>query len=79
MAQDGKTTLDSIDWDSIAQELLDTFNTANRGRTEAYGAEGKNKQAEVAVQAALALAQVSAEARAAREALERDNFKIAKP
>lgn len=79
MAQDGKTTLDSIDWDSIAQELLDTFNTASRARTEVYGTEAKNKQAEIAVQAALALAQVSAEARAAREALERDNFKIAKP
>ncbi len=79
MAQDSKTTLDGIDWDKIADALLDTFNTANHWRTEAYGAEARTQQAELAVQAALALTQVSAEYRAQRDTAERDNFKIAKP
>lgn len=79
MTQDSKTTLDGIDWDKIADALLDTFNAANHGRINGYSADSKLKQAELTVQAALALAQVSAEFRAQRDAAERDNFKIAKP
>ncbi len=79
MAKSTKTTLDKIDWDSIATELLATFNAANTLRTTAYGNDDRRHNAELAVQAALALAQVSAEARAVREEKERDNFTISKP
>lgn len=80
MAQDTKTTLDSIDWDAMATDLLSIFNYNKSRINSSYaGTEEKVLSGHAAATAALALTHMAAQARAQREAADKDNFKISKP
>lgn len=67
MSSEQKTVLDSIDWDAMAQSVLDVFNHATAARNQGYFKDNNP----LIIQAAAALAQVSAEQRAQREAAAR--------
>ena len=62
-----------IDWDGLTKGLQQIFKQAIENNSKGWGG------ADQAIEAAKALAQVSAEARASREAKERDTYKISKP
>lgn len=80
MAQDKKTALDGIDWDAMAKDLLGIFNYSKERVTSNYASkEEKLMAGQAASTAALALTQLAAQARAEREAGERETFKIGKP
>lgn len=80
------TSTSDIDWDKMAKRLGNAFDSAmrivekNERHNDGQSVDKDFREAlELANATAVVLAQVATQARAQRDATEKDNFKISKP